>query len=349
MLEPPAASEHGEEIDDVEPEYALPADAKRERLVKASAEPIEGFGKRPEKRTIQELMRWGVINLDKPRGPTSHQTVAWLRDLMGLAKVGHGGTLDPKVTGVLPTCLDEATKAVKALLGAGKEYVCVMRLHTDVPENVIRGTAQRIVGDVEQLPPVRSAVARRVRTRRIYYLHVLEIDGRDVLFRVGCEAGTYIRNLCIDWGQRMNTRAHMQELRRSRSGSFREEDAVPLLTVADAYKTWKRSGDDTRLRDVLQPMERILDHLPKIVVRDSAVDALCHGAPLHVPGVLEVDDGLGPRAVAAVMSLKGEAVALVRASMTSKDIVAKDTGVAAAVDRVLMPKGTYPPMWKRKA
>lgn len=102
------------------------------------------------------------------------------------------------MTGVLPITLADATKVVQALLLSGKEYVCVMKLHGEAPEERIRGVLKEFEDVIYQRPPVRSAVKRQLRTRRIYYVDFLEMDGRNVLFKVGCEGGTYIRKLCFD-------------------------------------------------------------------------------------------------------------------------------------------------------
>jgi len=190
-------------------------------------------------------------------------------------------------------------------------------------------------------------VKRVRRTRHVYYLDIVQIKDRDVLFRVGCEAGTYIRTLCVDIGKKLKCGAHLAELRRSRVGKLREENAVTLHDVKDAYVFWKEDDDDKELRSTIRPMERLLDHLPKIVIRDSAVDALCHGAGLAIPGVVEVDSDIKKSDMTAVLTLKGEGVALVHALMSTEDIIQKDTGMCASINRVLMNKGTYPSIWKK--
>lgn len=329
-------------------EPRLPGLRPRKRLVKATATTNPRFGAYPKDRTPEQLLQYGVINLDKPSGPTSHQVAAWVRDIFGIPQAGHGGTLDPRATGVLPLALNQATKGVRALLQAGKEYVTLMRLHADAPEEKVREAAASIVGKVKQLPPVRSAVARRVRKREIYYLDVLETSGRDVLFRVGCEAGTYVRNLCIDLGKKIGVRAHMQQLRRSRTGPFGLEDAVTLQDVRDAYEESK-TGRTEELVAVLRPMEALFTHLPKLILRDSAIGAVCHGAALMAPGVVALDDGVEPGHEVLLESLKGEAVALAEAAQASKQLAEQETGLAAKPTRILLPKDTYPKVWKHRA
>ncbi len=143
-------------------------------------------------------MRLGIINLDKPPGPTSHEIVAWVKRVLELRRTGHGGTLDPGVSGILPTALDDATKITQTLLPAGKEYICVMHLHGEVPQPRLEQVLYEFEGEIYQRPPLRAAVKRNLRTRRIYYIELIERGNRDVLMRVGCAAGTYLRKLCYD-------------------------------------------------------------------------------------------------------------------------------------------------------
>ncbi len=319
---------------------------KRRRLIRAEAETNPSYGKEPSKRSIGELIENGVVIIDKPAGPTSHQVSAWVRDIFGVEKAGHGGTLDPNVTGILPVALLNATRAIGLLHSAGKEYMTVMRLQGDADEGRIREVCSHFVGRIRQTPPKEAAVKRVEREREIYYLDILEIKGRDVLFKVGCEGGTYIRVLCDDIGKELGCDAHMHELRRTRGGVFEEKDAHTLHDVLDAYVFWKEE-DDEEIKNIILPMEDLLIHLPYVVVRDSAVDAICHGAYLTLPGVLQVDTGIKKDTVVAVKTLKGEGVAIGTAMISTRDMMEKDKGIAVNTTRVLMRKGTYPPMWKK--
>lgn len=325
----------------------LPSCRKRRRLVRAFGKTNPLYGKRPEERSVEELLDMGMINLDKPSGPTSHQVVSWVRDILNAKRVGHGGTLDPRVTGVLPVAVNRGTKVLKVLLTAGKEYVGIMRLHRDVSENLLRSTFKRFVGNIYQVPPVKSAVKRVRRKRRIYYLDILEIEGREVLFRVGCEAGTYIRTLCVDIGKKLGVGAHLQELRRTKVGTIDEKESIILQDLKDAYEMWREDGYEEEIRRCIKPIERMLDHLPKVVVRDSAVDALCHGASLTLPGVLEVDSDIKRGDTVAVLTLKGEAVMIGRANMSTEEMLQRDKGVCVIPERVIMDRGIYPALWKK--
>ncbi len=321
---------------------------QRKRLVKVPIMTTSRVGVAPDERKIEELLRWGVVILDKPSGPTSHQVSAWVKGILGVDKAGHGGTLDPRVTGLLPSALCRATNALQTLLIGGKEYIGIMQLHGDVPANNMEEMFQEFTGNIYQIPPVRSAVKRELRIREIYYLELLEMEKRLVLFKVGCEAGTYIRTLCHDIGDALGIGAHMFELRRTKIAGFKEEDAVTLHELKDAYVFWKENGEEEELRRAVLPMERLMDHMPKLVVKDSAVDAVCHGADLALPGITQLDSGIKKGDAVALVTSKGEAVALGKALLNSKKILEGDQGIAVNTERVLMSPGTYPKLWKGK-
>ena len=318
----------------------------RTMLVKDPDTIPDRWGKRPSDRTVGELLQGGVIALDKPSGPTSHQATAWARDALHLDRIGHGGTLDPYVSGVLPICTGKAVRLTDIVLSSDKEYVCLMKLHADRSEERIREVMGRFVGKVYQLPPVRSAVKRQVRIRTIKELEILDISGRDVLFRISCDAGTYVRTLCIDIGEMLLCGASMTELRRTRSGKMKESQAATLQDLTDAYVFWQQEGRGEWLRSLIRPMEVLVDPLPKIIVKATAVDAVCHGADLSVRGVHMLDPEIRKNALVALMTARGELVAIGRMMMSSDKLMAADAGVAAKTLRVFMEPGHYPRMWK---
>ena len=316
----------------------------REIRVKAEEEINPEYGCPPEERPINDYIRFGMVVIDKTPGPTSHEVAAWIKKLLELDKVGHGGTLDPKVTGVLPVTLQDSTKIVQALLDSGKVYVCVMRTHEEVSEETVRKTLDLFTGEIFQRPPLRSSVSRRLRTRYIYRIDFMEGDGKNWLFKVACQSGTYIRKLCFDVGEVIGCGAHMQELRRTRSGPFTESDLFTLYDLSEAVDL-RKEGDDTLLRKIVRPYEDAAQLLPKIWIRDSAVEAICNGAQLAIPGILRYEAGINVNDLICVMTQKGEAVALMRADMSSGKIQAEDHGIAATIERVLMPSGVYPKSW----
>lgn len=314
-------------------------------LVKAKRAAGTGRGRRPETRTVDDLLKDGVVVIDKPSGPTSHQVTSWVAQMVGVGKAAHGGTLDPRVTGVLPVGLGNAVRAVDSLHYGTKAYVGVMRMHGNVDRKRLEEAFREFTDEIYQTPPMRSAVKRELRSRRVESLEILEASGRDVLFKVSCEAGTYIRSLCVDIGDAVAVGAHMQDLRRTRAGALTEQDAVSLHDLKDALVE-REAGRPERLRQMLRPKEVLLAQMPKVQIKDSAVDAICHGANLALPGVVALDEGIGVGDTVALMTLSDEGVGLGRALMTSDEIMKRSEGFAVDVSRVLMPTGTYASVWK---
>ena len=326
---------------------ALPSDRVRSVLVKRKGKTDPAYGTPPLERSLEMHLRLGAINLDKTSGPTSHEIVAWVKRILEIEKAGHSGTLDPKVTGILPILLGDATRVMDTLLLAGKEYICLMHVHKPLPKKQIIEVCGQFVGPILQKPPLKSSVVKELRTRTIYYLEILEIEEQHVLMRVGCEAGTYIRKLCFDIGLALGTGANMEELRRTRAGPFREdENLVTLHQLTDAHVAYKESGDESLLRRAIKPVEAALVHLPRLVIADNAVDAICHGAPLAAPGLISLQTDINRGDGVALFTLKGEAVAIAQADMTSTEMLASKSGIVAATERVIMEPGTYPKAWK---
>ncbi|MFH1506555.1 MAG: RNA-guided pseudouridylation complex pseudouridine synthase subunit Cbf5 [archaeon] len=319
---------------------------KRQVFVKKEADSNPEYGCKPKTRPTEELLNYGIINIDKPSGPSSHQVSSYLQKILKIKKAGHSGTLDPKVTGVLPIASGNATRIVQSLLTAGKEYICLMHLHKEVEEKKLKEVMKEFVGKIKQLPPVKSAVKREWRYRKVYYIDIIEIKGQDVLFRVGCQAGTYIRKLVHDMGKRLEVGAHMAELRRTKVGPFDESTLCTLQDLTDALYYYKEEKDEKRLRKIIQTVETGASHLPKIWVLDTTVDSLCHGASLKVPGVSKVESDIQLDEKVAVMTLKDELVLVGTAKMISKDIIREDRGVAVKPEQVFMKPGTYPKIAK---
>lgn len=308
------------------------------------SDPAHGFT--PTSRPIQTLLEYGLIPLDKPRGPTSHEVVAWTRKLLGTEKAGHSGTLDPPVSGLLPVGLGQSTRALSLLLLFPKEYRGVMRVHSSVPEKEFDRVTGEFVGEIFQRPPQRSSVSRQTRTRTIYELEVEESAGNLHLFRVLCQSGTYIRKLVYDIGEVLGVGATMVELRRTRVGPLTEEKGfVTLHQLNDAVFRLK-GGDDAPLRKLVLPIEDCLGNVGRIVIRDSTVDAICHGARLGMPGVLSISEGIRKDDPVAIMSAKGELVAIGKALLSTDEMRPLHRGLASTTDRVVMKAGTYPRLWK---
>lgn len=306
-------------------------------------------GSTPLSRPLEEYIKYGVINLDKPANPSSHEVVAWIRRILRVEKTGHSGTLDPKVTGCLIVCVDRATRLVKSQQGAGKEYVAVLRLHDAIESEAKLQTAiETLTGALFQRPPLISAVKRQLRIRTIYESKLIEFDNERNLavFHVSCEAGTYIRTLCVHLGLLLGVGGHMQELRRVRSGAMSENDAlVTMHDVLDAQWLYDNTKDESYLRQTIKPLETLLTSYKRIVIKDSAVNAICYGAKVMIPGLLRYENGIELNEEVVLMTTKGEAIALGIAQMTTVEMATCDHGVIAKIKRVIMERDTYPRRW----
>ncbi|KAI1123306.1 pseudouridine synthase [Nemania abortiva] len=307
-------------------------------------------GSAPLSRDLKNYISSGVINLDKPSNPSSHEVVAWVKRILRTEKTGHSGTLDPKVTGCLIVCIDRATRLVKSQQGAGKEYVAVIRLHDKLPggETQFARALEMLTGALFQRPPLISAVKRQLRVRSVYESRVIEFDNDRHLgvFWVSCEAGTYIRTLCVHMGLVLGVGAHMQELRRVRSGAMDEtKDLVTLHDVLDAQWTYDTTRDESYLRKVIAPLETLLTSYKRIVVKDSTVNAICYGAKLMIPGLLRYEAGIEAHEEVVLMTTKGEAIALGYAMMSTVEMSSCDHGVVAKVKRCIMERDLYPRRW----
>jgi len=327
------------------PEYCGDAEV----LVRVNESTNPSFGTYPERRDVNTHIRYGFVNVDKPRGPTSHEVVSWVKRLFGLERAGHSGTLDPGVSGVLPIALGESTRVLQAISKLDKEYVMVLKLHGDVDDEKLRNVVTEFIGEIYQRPPLRSAVKRQLRVRRVYGIDIVERNGRYVLMRIRVESGTYARKLAYDIGEVLGVGASMRELRRVRVGCFTEDEAYSLHDLRDAYTLWVNYGVEDVIRDIVKPVEYMIKHLPKVWVRDSAVDAICHGASLAVPGVAKLTSNITRGSLVAMMTLKNELISLGIAEMSSSEIMSSQRGIAVRTTRVIMRRGTYPPTWRRSA
>jgi H/ACA ribonucleoprotein complex subunit 4 len=307
------------------------------------------YGTYYDKRTLEQLLNYGIILLDKPPGPTSHETVAWTKRILKLPKIGHSGTLDPQVSGVLPLGLGEATKALGILLLGPKEYHALGRIHSLPSKEKLAELIDMFTGEIFQKPPQRSAVVRQTRSRTIHEFEVLGQKERLLLTRILCESGTYIRKLYYDIGEVLGPGATMIELRRTRVDQFRETDGlVTLHELANAFALWEETKDGSKLMKMIKPVELAFSELKSVVVRDSAVDAMCHGAQLAIPGVLRISQNLKKGDLVGVYTQKGEAVALAEATMSEEEIKDATKGYAFETKRIIMAPNTYPKKWRTK-
>ena len=306
------------------------------------------YGYYPNDRPLDILLDYGILLLDKPSGPTSHELVAWTKRILGITKAGHSGTLDPGTTGLLPVGLGDATKALSILLFGPKEYYAVARIHQQKDIDQIDNLLKEFTGEIYQRPPQRSSVKRATRVRKIYEIQRLESADNIILLRVLCEAGTYIRKLIYDIGEVLGTGATMFELRRTRVSVFSEaaDKLVRLHDLVDAIETYKETKEEQKIRSIVKPIELALEGVVSVAVKDSAVDALCHGAQVAIPGIVAIDKNLKKGSLVGIYTLKGEIIALGEANMNSEEIKQNDKGIAFNIKRLIMKPDTYPRCWK---
>ncbi|WP_254840399.1 RNA-guided pseudouridylation complex pseudouridine synthase subunit Cbf5 [Natronomonas marina] len=286
----------------------------------------------PSERDPADLLEFGVVNLDKPPGPSAHQVAGWVRDVAGVERAAHAGTLDPKVTGCLPVLTGDATRLAQVFDDSRKGYVAVLELHAPLPTD-FEATLAEFEGPLYQKPPRKSAVARRLRTRTVHRLEALETEERRALLDIDCESGTYVRKLCHDLGLALGTGAHMGALRRRKTGTFDDTDLVTMEDLTDGVAFWEEEGDADLLRDVVRPAERALEHLPRLTVAPSAAREIATGAQVYAPGVIESDlGGAEEGALLACYTPDGAAVCLGRLAGDP----GAESGLVAELERVLV-------------
>ena len=303
-------------------------------------------GKIPSERGLEALMEAGVILVDKPPGPSSHQLASWARDILGLKRLGHGGTLDPFATGALTLLLGKATRLTEVVLSGNKTYIAVLKIDSSISSRQVEEVLERFSGEIYNVPPLESAVKIRVRTRTIQEIKLLESDQEDGLHTVSvsCQAGTYIRTLARDIGLMLGTPCVLSELHRHSTGSFEQSSLCTMQQLADAAML-AEEGDEEALCRLIAPVERILGSIPGVWVRDSAIASICHGAPLAVPGVVSLDSGMSAGDKTVIWSAKGEAIAVGEMIVDSSDVPNMTEGELVKPKIVLMDKDEYPGAW----
>ncbi|MCI4346263.1 MAG: RNA-guided pseudouridylation complex pseudouridine synthase subunit Cbf5 [Thermoplasmata archaeon] len=295
---------------------------------------------------VQERLAAGAFLLiDKPRGPTSHQVTAWVRDLLSLPRAGHAGTLDPNVSGLLWVGVGPALKLLPMLLDFPKRYVGVITLHGPLPEKELAPLLAEFTGPVYQTPPVRSAVRRERRIRTIHRLTLVERDGPKLLVDVVADSGTYIRTLAVDLGEASGVGAHLAELRRTGTGPFTEEGSVPLTVLADAISL-AREGHGETLLALLHPIEEVTREFPQVRLKPGATAAVAHGAGLAKGGIRSTDRPFRAGAHVALVGPDGELIALATARRGSEELGAGE-GWAIEPFRVMVDPSRFPARWKR--
>lgn len=282
---------------------------------------------------VPELLDSGVVLLDKPCGPVSHEVTSWVRKILGVKRAGHAGTLDPDVSGVLPVALGRATKLVRYVAGKRKTYVGICKFGKELKEGHIRDVFDSFRGEIEQVPPLVSAVKKVKRKRFVHSLEVLEIAGKRVLFRAVVEAGTYIRALCEDMGKKAGCGAFMEELRRVAVGGIREESCCTMQELSDAYWVWKERGEGGLLEKCIVPVDSLIS-FRKVYVRENVPASLASGAQLMAPGVARVEAGVRKGDRVSIYTEAGEFVGVGSALFDWGEIASRKKGRVVASERI---------------
>ena len=316
-------------------------------ILDSEAKTDASIGKIPDMRSVEERLNSGFILLDKPAGPSSHQVASWARDMFGLERLGHGGTLDPFATGVLPLMAGKSMKLTKKILTHNKTYICVFRFASEPDAEALNEVIAKMTGRIFNVPPEISAVKIQVRSRRIFKFEQLDIKNSQMVARIECEAGTYIRTMARDMGLLLGMKVELKELRRETSGVFTLDDCVTLQELADAYWLWKECEQPEALLRIIHPVEKLLLDYPSAIVKDSAAAALAHGAPLLRPGIVSIDSNISEGRDIVINTMKGETVGLVKLIVSSDSVKEMESGEIARPSMVLLDQELYPRRWKK--
>ena len=239
-----------------------------------------GLQRIKQNKSVQELLEFGILNIDKPSGPTSFNTSDQVRKILGLRKTSHFGTLDPKVTGVLPIALNRACKLTGYFISHDKEYVGIMRFHEDIEqEKIEQAIKNKFLGEITQMPPVKSRVKRQNRQRTIYTFQILEQseeNPKDFVFKSKVQGGTYIRKLIDDLGKELGVGAHMLELRRISAGIFDESNSYTLYDLEKAVEEYKK-GNEESLKKMIIPAEIITEIHKEVQIKPGNLNQIFTG------------------------------------------------------------------------
>lgn len=241
-------------------------------------------------RKIDKLLNFSIINIDKPTGMTSFDVDTEVKKMLGVGKTSHFGTLDPMVTGVLPVALGRACRLMEFFIHRNKTYLGEMHLHEKISEDKLNSEIRNFIGKIKQLPPVKSRVKRQEREREIYNFKILKKEGTNVSFIVECEAGTYIRKLVHDLGEKING-AHMTKLRRIKASIFSEKNAVMIEDLMKALEECK-TGKEEILRSMLIPGEIVTTILPSVEVKEECLKELLTGKPLFGKMIVKYNEDI---------------------------------------------------------
>ncbi len=287
-------------------------------------------------RNIDSRMNAGFILLDKHSGPTSHQLSAWARKLLGIEKLAHGGTLDPFASGVLPLLLGKSMKLTPLVLKHEKTYIASLKLSSTAELDSLKKSINQLRGKIYNVPPEISAVKVQVRTRNIKELEILDFDGLNLLLKMSCEAGTYVRTFARDLGLFIDKKVILKELRRTKSGLFSENMCVSMAQLSDALWKYHELDDSSAMLKILNPIEDLVSSFPRIIVKKSSHESLANGATLMYPGVSHISKNIKKGDNVVIQSEEGILLAIAEAKLDSAIIAAKEKGAVAQPKQVFL-------------
>lgn len=291
------------------------------------------------------LAEGAFLLVDKPRGPSSHQVTAWVRDLLGVDRAGHAGTLDPNVSGLLWVGLGPALKLLPLMLEFPKRYVGLLTFHGAVAPRELDRVVAEFTGPIYQTPPVRSAVRRERRVRVVHRFEVVERTKETALVDLVVDSGTYVRTLAVDLGEALGLGGNLVELRRTGTGPFREDQSVTLAAIADAASQ-AREGHGAALAALLRPMEEVWREFPVVRLRAGAAAAVAHGAALAKGGIASISRPFKAGASVVLLGAGGELIAFGIAQRDSDVAAPAHEGWVVTPERVFAASGSYPTPWK---
>ncbi len=316
------------------------------KIIDSSATTDSSHGAPVWHRSLEERLDAGLILIDKPAGPTSHQVAAWAKEILGIDHLAHGGTLDPFATGLLTLMTGRARRLTSQVLSHDKEYVGVLKVGGEANMAALEDAIHSLRGEIYNVPPSESAVKVQVRTRRIRAFEILDTNERLAAIRVACDAGTYVRTLARDLGLMIDCPIQLVELRRTRSGRFTEENCVPMEDLVDAVYLWKQQGDASAMLRLVSPIDVLMDGRSGLILKDGAVSAVSHGAPLTRPGIQAIQGEFEAEDEIVLWSMKGEVVAIANSSRSTSEIPQIKVGEVAKPSLVLLPADIYPRQWR---
>ena len=275
------------------------------------------FNLAPRDRGIKELLKYGIIVIDKPVGFNPHKLPEYIKHYLNLGKVGHAGTLDPNVSGVMIIGLSSATRTLDYFTAKHKTYIGTLYFQNEYTRDQIENIFSKYRGEITQMPPLRSAVRRVLRKRTVHSFEITKHSGKEVEFKLVCQSGTYVRSIVYDMCNEYGI-VVMKSLRRIAVGNITLDNACQLEDVKRAH-LMHNDGDESLLRKIVYPVEDMIG-LPFIKVEDDCVKSLCCGGRLNPFNVVGVDPNVKKGELVSIVSRTGLLIMIGVSSHDANDL-----------------------------